>query len=887
MFLLSLSISSENVVGVYTGQGCVPFPPGCVDAAYSPGLDASCIHVRALGIGCHINAVGCEYEFEPEGTWCSVTGTCCSGKCGVDPRTDTQCQDANCGALGWTASNKPDGTACTYSGKPSSCLSGVCQPAICGYCTDGTPCGSCSAASPGQRCNDVGGPVGALMTDPNCATTCPDGTSVGNCCSPGKRCTDVGGGNLQCKDDGSCATCVDNDGGDNTNQRGTCTDNSGGVCSGSGCTDTCSSNSVVTEYSCSGATCNSKQITCPAGTYCNGGQCTAGGGGGCAWWSSTFNVCASGCPSSYPNKQMVCCDTIGYSECNGRNGCASYNPIKGETPCCTAGGYETCTKTQTCTPSGCVDICSLPDKSSNLYCDRCAHCNDGILNCGEPTIDKCGLSCTMPYTGTCISNGYGYGSTNGVSRCAAGGGGGWTCTGDATCCTGGADYIRQISCSSGEYGCLIECQRTYDVFNPASCNDGVQGCGEACVDGGGQCNTTDVKESDNSYLAVFDPPYPPALVSGLLFINISVDAESWNCGDGLDNDHDCLIDCEDPDCLSALSCTDKTPPTTTLLFNHSANASGYFLSDVSVRVVCTDDSSGCDSTSPKYRINNGPWTIFTKPINITEDGNYTFDYYSIDILGNVEPVKTYKLKFDELTPITTISFNPPLPNAKGYYLNDVTATMSCADVGINGSGCNNSFSPQYRINNGSWTHYTGPFNVGMNGVNKIEYYSVDIAGNEEIHKLNIIKIAINPITIIPLDYGQTIIVGDTGRISFKVKNLFVENDNVLISIKGAPTDPLNNWIWVMGHKDDKYRRNTTINLNPGNEKAEAADIFGGKILSGGQIFVKAESELTGYSKEIEFDINIEYPKNGLVSQTPEFNWIAYTSIALLGALILL
>ncbi len=429
------------------------------------------------------------------------------------------------------------------------------------------------------------------------SATCSDGTASGSCSTGtlGKKCVQSGG-TCVLQSDPSCSTCAATNPTGDPAKPGTCTDLSGGPCdqSNGGCKNTCASSQAVNWYSCSGNYCvQSTNNPCPAGTTCSGGYCQGGGSAaGCSWWSTTFNVCSSGCPTSYPDQQFVCCQTVGYSQCNGNPGCASYNPLVNETPCCTAGGYYTCTAQQVCTPTGCQNICTGSDKNSTLYCQRCASCSDKIQNCGETSVDSggpyCGQPCTVPVVRSYTTPGvYGNGgcSAEGLGYCKSYAPAGYYNIG----CT------KLVSCSSGSYGCVYQCYGTSNDFNPASCSDKVQNCGETGVDCGGKCYTGG-NETDNSYQVTFDYAQP----SGLTGTKFYVDAASWNCADAIDNNKNCLPDCKDPSCSSALVCSDTTPPLVSVL-----GAPADWSSSAPASVYCDDGGgSGCNTGS--YRLATYP-----------------------------------------------------------------------------------------------------------------------------------------------------------------------------------------------------------------------------------------------------------------------------------------
>ncbi len=490
------------------------------------------------------------------------------------------------------------GASCNYMGFPFICTENTCT--LNKVCTAGcnSATGLCNPAPtptpvPTVPCSDPDG------TDSYTAGTCVPATGQicldgrGTCndycvfgytnkvreyiCHPSGGCDST---ELTCNAGDSCVNgkcvaatpCTDSDGGKNYNTQGTCKDS--GTCNGAGCTDSCVSSYGLKEYYCSSNSCASETITCPGGKYCtySKGACepltptpTSTGtptatptatatptspAGGCAYYASNFGVCSSGCPTEKWNMKWMCCQTAGApSGCDGdsRPGCVGWNPAIGETPCCSAEGYRVCSSTQECIDGDCVDICTNPAYSKYMdpYCSKCSHCVDGLLNCGEPSIDTCGSSCTLVQSQECITPGsYGGYSCSGVgqNKCD------YYCPGKyGTTC----DWL--MSCSSGEYGCVWHCTKTVDVFNKDSCYDGVQNCGEPCLDGGPNC----VSGTETGAAPVYDIESP---LSGTIFY---VDSNIL-CSDGLDNDHDCAIDCADSDCLATPVCQDTIPPNVTI-----------------------------------------------------------------------------------------------------------------------------------------------------------------------------------------------------------------------------------------------------------------------------------------------------------------------------------
>jgi len=79
---------------------------------------------------------------------------------------------------------------------------------------------------------------------------------------------------------------------------------------------------------------------------------------------------------------------------------------------------------------------------------------------------------------------------------------------------------------------------------------------------------------------------------------------------------------------------------------------------------------------------------------------------------------------DTTPPVTTISTDPE-PVAGGWYPQNVEITMNATD---NESGVNATY---YKINENGWTTYTQPFYMAECGINILQFYSVDNAGNAE------------------------------------------------------------------------------------------------------------------------------------------------------------
>lgn len=161
---------------------------------------------------------------------------------------------------------------------------------------------------------------------------------------------------------------------------------------------------------------------------------------------------------------------------------------------------------------------------------------------------------------------------------------------------------------------------------------------------------------------------------------------------------------------------DTTAPVTT------DDADGnWHNADVTVTLSCTDDISGCASTS--WSADNGGGSgSFTGSgggsVTITNTGTTTITYHSVDVATNVETDKTATVLIDKAAPVTTDNADT------NWHNTDVAVTLSCTD---DLSGC---ASTTWSTNQGE----SGTGNIAtvtITGDNTLTYSTTDVAGNVE------------------------------------------------------------------------------------------------------------------------------------------------------------
>ncbi len=176
---------------------------------------------------------------------------------------------------------------------------------------------------------------------------------------------------------------------------------------------------------------------------------------------------------------------------------------------------------------------------------------------------------------------------------------------------------------------------------------------------------------------------------------------------------------------------DGAPPFTSATLAGVAGQDGWFLSPISVTLTPTDELAGVAST--EYRVDGDSWQNYTMPFVVSAEGTHSVDYRSTDKLGNTEAVKTVEAKLDTAPPATAISLTGTV-GQNGWFVSAVNATLTASDStsGVHGT--------LYRVNGGSWADYTGTIVLGTEGEATLEYYSVDIAGNEESVQQDVVRV---------------------------------------------------------------------------------------------------------------------------------------------------
>jgi hypothetical protein len=157
---------------------------------------------------------------------------------------------------------------------------------------------------------------------------------------------------------------------------------------------------------------------------------------------------------------------------------------------------------------------------------------------------------------------------------------------------------------------------------------------------------------------------------------------------------------------------DTTAPVTSISLNGNIGPNGWYTGKVNF-TLSAYDASGVSRTYYKFT-GSSVWITYAGVVTIPE-GNTTVQYYSTDMSGNTEAIKSIPLSVDTLPPSGIASVGA-----------SYTVVLSGYD---SGSGIGGIF---YCMDNGTWIRYSMP--IVLVGSHGLQFYIVDNAGIQSVTK---------------------------------------------------------------------------------------------------------------------------------------------------------
>ena len=189
----------------------------------------------------------------------------------------------------------------------------------------------------------------------------------------------------------------------------------------------------------------------------------------------------------------------------------------------------------------------------------------------------------------------------------------------------------------------------------------------------------------------------------------------------------------------------SAPPATTLDLSGTEGSNGWYTSAVEFTLTSEDGEEGVNYT--RYRLDGGEWLDYSSPVTVSAEGPHALEFYSVDLAGNTENIRSASVNIDMTAPEATAVPSGTL-GEDGWYTSAVTVSPQ-GDDGSLGSGIA-TFT--VRVDGGPWVDYTSSLSISEDGVFLLEYYCTDVAGiSGDIQELTVKVDATAPVTTASVD----------------------------------------------------------------------------------------------------------------------------------------
>ena len=164
---------------------------------------------------------------------------------------------------------------------------------------------------------------------------------------------------------------------------------------------------------------------------------------------------------------------------------------------------------------------------------------------------------------------------------------------------------------------------------------------------------------------------------------------------------------------------DMLPPVTVASMSGSSGNNGWYISPVTVTLKSTDDASGVNVT--KFRLDNPYWQTYTGPFTVSDEGNTTLYYNSIDNVGNTEMTKSTIIMIDAISPNIACNVSGTM-GTQDWYRSNVAVILNATDTGPSGLS-----KAEYTIDGANWTP-VGAFTLTNDGSYNVQYRAYSNSG---------------------------------------------------------------------------------------------------------------------------------------------------------------
>lgn len=170
---------------------------------------------------------------------------------------------------------------------------------------------------------------------------------------------------------------------------------------------------------------------------------------------------------------------------------------------------------------------------------------------------------------------------------------------------------------------------------------------------------------------------------------------------------------------------DSEDPSTSAICSGTEGENGWYVSPVELELDAVDTISGVNWTL--YRLVDEDWEEYTEPIELTEDGIHTYEFYSEDLAGNTEEVKNISVHIDVTAPEAWATVQS---GEVSFFAKDESWYCSLVEIGISASDDTSGVCCiNYSIDENEWQTYESAITILSDGEHSIDYLAIDMAGN--------------------------------------------------------------------------------------------------------------------------------------------------------------
>ncbi len=187
------------------------------------------------------------------------------------------------------------------------------------------------------------------------------------------------------------------------------------------------------------------------------------------------------------------------------------------------------------------------------------------------------------------------------------------------------------------------------------------------------------------------------------------------------------------------------PVTSLVVGAPNVTAQVAYVTSATPLVLSVLDQSGKGVRRTVYRVDGGPWAGYGGSFTLPLEGEHRLEWFSEDVAGNVEDVRSAVLRVDDTPPTASLMIGDPKSLVGGIFVTSATPLpLTATDGGVTPVGL---ASVGYRVDVGPWTTYAAPVTLtGDDGPRTVEYRSSDRLGNVEAPRTRVVVLDNTPPT---------------------------------------------------------------------------------------------------------------------------------------------